>query len=165
MLSLKKNLLVVSNMTRNLVNFHPTTQKSENCTSMGSFCPKYIKFELKKYRGVFFHDTEQWCQIWINPVISKMAWVIARTFIRAVESLKNWALMGSFCPKHNVSARNFQRNYVSWHWRVMQNLKEKLTHGLKNDIRNLVNFQASSRRSENLYFDRLLLSKAYKDLD
>ena len=26
---------------RNLVNFHPTTQKSENFTSMGSFCPKY----------------------------------------------------------------------------------------------------------------------------
>ena len=26
---------------RNLVNFHPTTQKSESFTSMGSFCPKY----------------------------------------------------------------------------------------------------------------------------
>ena len=26
---------------RNLVNFHPTTQKSENFTLMGSFCPKY----------------------------------------------------------------------------------------------------------------------------
>ena len=25
---------------RNLVNFHPTTQKSENYTSVGSFCPK-----------------------------------------------------------------------------------------------------------------------------
>ena len=27
--------------TRNLVNFHPNTQKSENSTSMGSFCPKH----------------------------------------------------------------------------------------------------------------------------
>ena len=44
---------------RNLVKFHPTTQKSETFTSMGSFCPKYIKFELKNYRGVIFHDTEQ----------------------------------------------------------------------------------------------------------
>ena len=25
---------------RNLVNFHPTTQKSKNFTSMGYFCPK-----------------------------------------------------------------------------------------------------------------------------
>ena len=32
---------------RNFVKFHPTTQKSENLTSMGSFCPKYIRFELK----------------------------------------------------------------------------------------------------------------------
>ena len=48
---------------RNLVNFHPTTQKSGNFTSMGSFCPKYIRFELKKYKGVIFHEL----------VISKMA--------------------------------------------------------------------------------------------
>ena len=33
---------------RNLVNFHPTTQKSKNFTLMGYFCPKYMRFELKK---------------------------------------------------------------------------------------------------------------------
>ena len=38
----------------------------------------------------------------------------------------------------------------------------KLTRGLKNDIRNLVNFHASSPKSENLLFDGLLLSKAYE---
>ena len=43
--------------------------------------------------------------------------------------------------------------------------KRKLTCGLKNDIRNLVNFHASSRKSENLHFDELILSKAYKVLD
>ena len=31
---------------RNLVNFKPTSQKSENYFSMGSFCPKYTRFEL-----------------------------------------------------------------------------------------------------------------------
>ena len=40
--------------------------------------------------------------------------------------------------------------------------KRKLVRGLKNDIRNLVNFHASSQMSENLHFDGLLLSKAYK---
>ena len=44
---------------RNLVNFDPAAQKSENFTSMGSFCPKHVRFELKKYEGVIFHDTEQ----------------------------------------------------------------------------------------------------------
>ena len=31
---------------------------------------------------------------------------------------------GFFLLKAYVSARKFNRNYVSWHWRVMQNLKE-----------------------------------------
>ena len=43
--------------------------------------------------------------------------------------------------------------------------KGKLTRGLKNEIRNLVNFHASSRKSENLHFDGLVLSKAYNVLD
>ena len=43
--------------------------------------------------------------------------------------------------------------------------KGKLTGGLKNDIRNFINFHASSQNSENLHFDWMLLSKAYKYLD
>ena len=41
--------------------------------------------------------------------------------------------------------------------------KETLTGGLKNDISNLINFHASSRKSED--FDGLVLPKAYKVLD
>ena len=43
--------------------------------------------------------------------------------------------------------------------------KRKLTCGLKNDIKNLVNFHESSRKSENSHFDWMLLSKACKNLD
>ena len=39
---------------RNFVNFHPTTQKSKNFTSMGSFCPKYMRFELKNTEELSF---------------------------------------------------------------------------------------------------------------
>ena len=28
-------------------------------TLIGSFCAKYITFDLKKYRGVIFHNTEE----------------------------------------------------------------------------------------------------------
>ena len=35
--------------------------------------------------------------------------------------------------------------------------EEELTLGSKNDMRNLVNFNASSGKSENFNFDRLLL--------
>ena len=43
--------------------------------------------------------------------------------------------------------------------------KGKLTRGLKNDIRNLINFHASSRKSERFYFNGSLLSKSYKVSD
>ena len=40
--------------------------------------------------------------------------------------------------------------------------EEKLTVGSKNDMRSLVNFNAIGGKSENLHFDMLLLSIAYK---
>ena len=45
------------------------------------------------------------------------------------------------------------------------NSKGKLICGLKKDKRNLVNFYESGRKSENLHFDRILLSKTYENLD
>ena len=41
-------------------------------------------------------------------------------------------------------------------------LEEKLTLVSKNDMGNFVNFNMSSGKSENLHFDVLLLSIAYK---
>ena len=40
--------------------------------------------------------------------------------------------------------------------------EEKLALGSKNDMTNLVNFNTSSGKAENLHFDVLLLSIAYK---
>ena len=31
---------------------------------MGFLWPKYIIFELKKYKGVIYNETEEWCKIW-----------------------------------------------------------------------------------------------------
>ena len=39
---------------RNLVKFHPTTQKSQDFTLMDYFCPKYMRFELKKIQRSYF---------------------------------------------------------------------------------------------------------------
>ena len=122
------------------------------CTLMGSFCPNHVQFQLKKYRRVISHDTEQWYKIWINLdlVVSKLAWEIGWTFTKALKNLKICALMGSFCWKRNVSARKFQRNYVSWHWKVTQNLSENWLVTWKM-TRNSVNFYASSWKFENLH--------------
>ena len=41
---------------------------------MGSFSAKYILFELKKYRGVIFHETEEGYQIWSRIDFSFQNW-------------------------------------------------------------------------------------------
>ena len=69
---------------------------------------------------------------------------------------------------YKVSAKKVQKSYhdaEKFEGKFEGKFKGKLTRGLKNDERNLVNFHASSRNCENLHFDGLLLSKAYKVLD
>ena len=53
-------------------------------TLMGSFWAKYILFELKKYRGVIFHDIEEWCKIWRKTDLL----------------LGKWQEFGKFSPEH-----------------------------------------------------------------
>ena len=43
--------------------------------------------------------------------------------------------------------------------------KEKLTGGLKNDLRNLVDFHAGSYKPVKMHFDWIVFSKAYKVID
>ena len=111
---------------RNLMNFHPTTQKSKILLLWALFIRSikiWAKKNPKKTRRNYLHDTEQWCKIFINlyPVVSKMAWGIGWTFIKS-EKLYFDGLF--FSKVYTVSARKFQRNYVSWHWNVMLSLKE-----------------------------------------
>ena len=57
--------LSVQNWHEEFDEFWPEHSKiSKICTLMGCFWPKYIMFELKKYRGVMFDGTEYWCKIW-----------------------------------------------------------------------------------------------------
>ena len=56
----EEKLIFCFKNNKDLVNFNPSTQKSQKyCTLIGSFCAKYITFDLKKYRGVMLHDTEE----------------------------------------------------------------------------------------------------------
>ena len=99
MQSLKKNWLVVSNMTWEIWWMFTQPLKSLKI----SF--RWALF-VQSYRGVILHDTEQWCKIWINGdfVVSKKGWRTGWTFIRAFKRLKNCTLMGSFYPKFQLES-------------------------------------------------------------
>ena len=162
------NWLVVSYMTCGIWWIFTHHSKVQKFLFDGLFCSKYIRFELKKYWGVIFHDTELWCITWIKPdlLVSKIAWGIATLSLEHSKKLEKLYTDGLFLSTaNNVSPRKFHRNCVSWHWRVNAKSKEKRTRGLENEIRNLISFHASSGKSENLQFDGLYFSKAYKDKD
>ena len=68
---------------------------------------------------------------------SKLTKRIGQILTRALESLKNLDFNCLLLNKlYNVSIKKVQRNYVSWHWRVMKNLKKswlvvwKMTWGI-----------------------------------
>ena len=57
--------LLIQNWHEEFDEFWPEHLKISNiCPLMGLFWPKYIMFELKKYKGVMFDGTEDWCKIW-----------------------------------------------------------------------------------------------------
>ena len=82
--------------------FWPEHSKiSKICTLMGWFWPKYIMFQLKKYRGVMFDCTQDWYKVWRKTGLcfQKLTWGIWQIFTRALESLQIGTLMASFCLK------------------------------------------------------------------
>ena len=58
-------------------------------------------------------------------VVSKLAWGIWWILTWALESLKNFHFNALLLSKvYIIWAKKLQRSYLSWHWRVMQNLKK-----------------------------------------
>ena len=62
---------------------------------------------------------------------------------------------------YKVSAKKCTQELPLMTLKRDRNFEEKLTFCLKNNMRNLVNFNASSGKSENLLFDGLFLSKVF----
>ena len=86
-------------------------------------------------------------------------------FTRTLKNLKICTLREFFCPRNITFELKNYRGLCIMTLKGYAIFKEKLTGGFKNDIRNLVNFHASSRKCENVHFDRIVLPKAYKVLD
>ena len=80
--------------------FWPQHSKiSKTCALMGWFWAKYIMFQLKKYTGVVFLCTQDWCKVCRKTCLGfqKLTWGIWQISTRALESLQIGTLMASFC--------------------------------------------------------------------
>ena len=144
----------------------------------GKFLPEYLKnLKTGSLMGSFFQSrkcmslkfTEELCVIKMKNDVKlqegltcrfKLTWGISWILTQPLKSFKNLHFNGLLLNKiYNVWAKKLQRSYVSWQWRVMQNLTKKLTWGLENYMRNLEEFYQSTRKSQNCKFDDILLSK------
>ena len=69
---------------------------------MGSFWAKYILFELKKYRGVIFHETEEGYKIWRGIDLSFQNWhkKFDKFWPEQSKVSQMFILMGSFWAKY-----------------------------------------------------------------
>ena len=76
-------------------------QKWQEFDEFWSEHSKYVKFDLKKYRGIIFNDTEAWCKIWRRTDLWFGKWheEYGKFLTKALESLKIGTLMGSFYRK------------------------------------------------------------------
>ena len=126
MQSLKKNWLLVPEMTRGIqLTLMRAVASLEICSLMCCFCWKYIMFELKKYRGVTCHNTEEWCKILGGTDLCFEKWHEEfRNFWLKTRKSQNLHFNGPLLNKVYVWAKNLQRSHVSWHWRVIQYLKK-----------------------------------------
>ena len=146
MQNLKNNWFVVSKMRRIWWVLTWALKIFKICTLICSFCAKYVTFDLKRYRGVIFHDTEEWCKIWRKTNL----W------------FENWhEEYGKFSPEHLkfskmglwwdpfIQIRKCMSLRLTEELRVMtmenDKFEEELTY-FKIDMKNVTNFDPSIQK-------------------
>ena len=161
---MKKNWSVVSKMTGIWWSLTWVLKVSKICTFIGSYCAKYLMFDLKKYRGVIFHDTEEWCKIWRKTDLWFGKW---------------HEEYGKFSPEHlKVSKLGLwwdlliQSSLKSMGLKFTEELcimtmkndakfEEELTCCFKIDMGSLMNFDLSTWRHKKFSLECARLSKVY----
>ena len=124
------------------------------CTLMGCFWQKYVMFELNKYNGVIFDDTEYWCKIWTKTDLCFQKW--REQFRKFSPEHSKVAKLGlwrdPFAQSRTCMTLEFAEEICVMTMKNDTKIEEELTCCFKIDMRNFTNFDPSTRKSKKFVF-------------
>ena len=123
---------------------------SKICALMGCLWPKYIMFELRKYRGVIFGGTEYWCKNWRKTDFYFQKWheEFAKFSPDYLKVSKFGLWWDSFIQSRKCMNLKFTGELFVMTMKKDEKLEEKLTCYLKIDVKTLIRFDPSTRKSQ-----------------
>ena len=131
--------------------FWPEHSKvSKISTLICSFWAKYLLIELKKYRGVFFREIEEWCKIWRETDLLLGKW--HEEFCKfspehlKVSKLELW--WDPFVQSRKGMILKFTEELCVMTMKYNAKFEEELTFHFKTDMRNLTNFDSITQKSK-----------------
>ena len=162
--NLKRNWLVFQNWHKEFDEFCPKHSKvSKIYTLIGCFSPKYIMFERKKYRGVIFHDTEDWCKIWRKTELWFGKW--HEEFGKFSPEHSKFSELGlwwdPFIQIKKCMSLTFTGELCVMTMKIDAKFEEELTCQFKIDMRNLTNFDQSTQKYKESHFNEPFLTKLH----
>ena len=135
---------------KNSLNFDLGTQISNICTVVCLFCAKYIAFNQKKYRGVIFNDTEKSCKIWRKTGLWFGKWnqEFGIFLPEHTKVSKFGLLLGPFIQSRKWMSLKCTRVLFVMPMKSNTKVEEEWTCLFKIDMKNLTNFDPSTRKSQ-----------------
>ena len=114
-------------------------------TLMRCFWPKYIMFELKKYRGAIFHDTRVWCKIWRKADLWFGKW---QEFGKFSPEHAKFSKLGLFIQSRKCMSLKLRGELYVLTMKNDAKFETELTCHFKIDMKNLTNFAPSTQKSQ-----------------
>ena len=131
--------------------FWPEHSKVSNiCFSTGSYCAKYLILDLKKYRGVIFHDTEEWSKIWrkTDLLIGKWHGEHGKILPEDLKISKLGLWWDHLIQSRKNLSLKFTEELCVMTMKNNAKFEEELTCLYKTDMGNLTNFDPSNWKSQ-----------------
>ena len=124
---------------------------------------KIYNFWLQRYRGVIFHGTEEWWNIWRRTDLLFEKW--REKFGKFSPDHFKLSKLGlwwyPFVQNRKGMTSKFTEELCVMKMKNNAKFEEELTCHFKTDMRNLTNFHSSTRKSKNFALELTPFTKVY----